>query len=194
MSPRAISGNLRGNASSALRTGNGVMPPRPHSEPFTMVSQSSSSSARSPRAPFAIATLGAGCGRPARLRASSRCGRACTCRRIRWRRTRARNAPCAPCRPCRRTPRRRRVRAARPLPPALRSRAACRTATRKIGAERAADLHRAHRPAGRRAAAVVVNELCTVSPKARSTRPPRLTLPASCSGIVPRDLPMPKSR
>src|SRR5205823_936975 len=31
-----------------------------------------------------------------------------------------------------------------------------------------------------------------MSPKARSTRPPRRMLPASCMGSVPRDFPMPK--
>ena len=63
---------------------------------------------------------------------------------------------------------------------------------REIGAERPADLHGAHRPAGR-----ACRRRCrstsspSVTPKAVSNSPPCLMLPASWIGIVPRERPMP---
>ena len=66
---------------------------------------------------------------------------------------------------------------------------------REIGAERAADLHGAHRPAR-----CACRRRCRrrarrgVMPNAVSNSPPCLMLPASWIGMVPRDRPMPKSR
>jgi hypothetical protein len=65
---------------------------------------------------------------------------------------------------------------------------------REIGAERAADLHRAHRPAGAVPPPISSTSSPSVMPKATSNRPPCLTLPAIWIGIVPRERPMPKSR
>ena len=137
-----------------------------------------------------------GCDPPAPRRASNRCGTACTCRRIRWRRTPARNAPCAPCRrvssntttppwPSKRVPCRQRLVLERrvELPMAVDRRRAARRSARRAPAGRWPSRHRSRSTSS-----------FTVSPKARSTRPPRFTLPASCSGMVPRDLPTPKSR
>ncbi len=60
-------------------------------------------------------------------RRANRCGRACICRRIRWRRNGRQNAPVWPDRRCRRTPRCRHGRPCRPWPRMLRNRAAHRT-------------------------------------------------------------------
>ena len=63
---------------------------------------------------------------------------------------------------------------------------------REIGAQRPADLHRAQRPAAGRAAAEIVDRArASVRPKAFSTSPPCLILPASWKGSVPRERPMP---
>ena len=68
-------------------------------------------------------------------------------------------------------------------------------ALREIGAQRPADLHRADRPARSRAAAEVLRRFrARVMPKASSISPPRLTLPASWTGSVPRERPMPNRR
>ena len=100
------------------------------------------------------------CGRSPRRRASSRCGRACTCRRTRWRRTPSRSAPC-----CAMST----VSSNATMPPwptiapiggegfVVERRVELRLG--KVGAERPADLHRADRPAGGRAAAEVVQQL-----------------------------------
>ncbi len=65
-------------------------------------------------------------------------------------------------------------------------------AVREVGAQRPAHLHGADRPAGRRAAAEILDELAQGEAEGRvSNSPPRLTLPASCTGSVPRERPMP---
>ena len=62
---------------------------------------------------------------------------------------------------------------------------------REIGAQRAADLHRADRAARRVPPPKSSTSSRIVAPKAISTRPPCLTLPASWNGCVPRERPMP---
>ena len=65
---------------------------------------------------------------------------------------------------------------------------------REIGAQRPADLHGAERPSGERCRRRSRRSASrSVRPKAFSTRPPCLMLPASWIGSVPRERPMPKS-
>ena len=132
--------------------------------------------------------------RPSRRRASSRCGTACICRSSPRRRRRRRSAPGAPCRPCRR---RRRCRHGRACPwrrASPRSRAAYRAGfaeNRRRAGRRSARRERACRCACRRRNPRRDRRI--VAPKASSTRPPRLMLPASWKGCEPRERPTPYS-
>ena len=180
--------NLRGNGRARSAPGSGVRPPSAHSEPSSIVSQRSRSSAILASRRVAGDDLVD----QSRRRASSRCGTACICRSSRPRRTAWRSAPAAPCRRCRRTRRCRRGRACPWPPPSPRSRAACRAALR--GNRRRAGRRPAPRGSAGRSACRRRNPrpgARIVAPNASSTRPPRLMLPASWNGCEPRERPTP---